>query len=58
LDPVKNGVVSQGAYDRPLDDVKRRVAWISWLKFVEKVIYGERRRVVVEEEAGFILRLN
>jgi hypothetical protein len=32
--------------------------WISWLKFVEKVIYGERRRVVVEEEAGFILRLN
>jgi hypothetical protein len=26
LDPVKNGVVSQGAYDRPLDDVKRRIA--------------------------------
>jgi hypothetical protein len=26
LDPVKNGVVSQRAYDRPLDDVKRRVA--------------------------------
>jgi hypothetical protein len=24
----------------------------------EKVIYGERRRVVVEKEAGLILRLN
>jgi len=26
LDPVKNRDVSQGAYDRSLDDVKRRVA--------------------------------
>jgi hypothetical protein len=26
LDPVRNGDISQRAYDRPLNDVKRRVA--------------------------------
>jgi Histidine kinase-, DNA gyrase B-, and HSP90-like ATPase len=37
---VKNGVVSQGAYDRPLDDVKRRVA-LDILAEVRRTIRGQ-----------------
>jgi hypothetical protein len=45
LDPVKNGVVSQGAYDRPLDDVKRRVALD---------ILAEVRRTIREQSGDYV----
>jgi signal transduction histidine kinase len=45
LDPVKNGVVSQRAYDRPLDDVKRRVALD---------ILAEVRRTIREQSGDYV----
>jgi hypothetical protein len=45
LDPVKNGVVSQRAYDRRLDDVKRRVALD---------ILAEVRRTIREQSGDYV----
>jgi hypothetical protein len=42
---VKNGVVSQRAYDRPLDDVKRRVALD---------ILAEVRRTIREQSGDYV----
>ena len=42
---MKNGVVSQRAYDRPLDDVKRRVALD---------IFDEVRRTIREQSGDYV----
>jgi len=42
---VKNGVVSQRAYDRPLDDVKRRVALD---------ILAEVRRTIRDQSGDYV----